>query len=126
MRIWVVVDASIVLSAGILTGSFCYFLFNFDTHANLTVSDKGILSACALCEKLSRDRILPNAFLYRLPATNAQAIAIAAFIVLCGALYASAGASLVIVSKMYVKLHRNCEMRRPCMLMKSHSLSGLL
>ena len=66
---------------------------------------KGILSACALCEKLARDRILPNAFLYRLPATNAQAVTIGAFIVLSGTLYASAGASLTIVSKMYVSRH---------------------
>ncbi|KAL5497753.1 hypothetical protein ACEPAH_2684 [Sanghuangporus vaninii] len=80
MRIWVVVDASIVLSAGVLTG---------------------ILSACALLEKLARDRVVPKKVLYQLPKTNAQAIAIASFTVLCGILYASASANLTIVSKMF-------------------------
>ncbi|KAL5478554.1 hypothetical protein ACEPAI_2738 [Sanghuangporus weigelae] len=80
MRIWVVVDASIVLSAGVLTG---------------------ILSACALLEKLARDRVVPTKVLYQLPKTNAQAIAIASFTVLCGILYVSASANLTIISKMF-------------------------
>ncbi|KAI5116511.1 hypothetical protein M0805_001866 [Coniferiporia weirii] len=79
MRIWVVVDASIVLSAGVLTG---------------------ILSACALCEKLARDRILPRAFLRRLR-TNAQGVTIAVFTVLSGTLYASSGASQQIMSSVF-------------------------
>ncbi|KAH8112836.1 amino acid permease-domain-containing protein [Phellopilus nigrolimitatus] len=80
LRIWVVVDASIVLSAGVLTG---------------------ILSACALCEKLARDNIAPRMFMYRLPATDAQAITITGFVALSGVLYASSGASLQIMSSVF-------------------------
>lgn len=95
MRIWIVVDASIVLSAGVLTGRFSGNFMKFGADIFNFI---GILSACALCEKLSRDRILPKSFLYRFPATNAQVVTILVFLAFSGIMYASAGASLTIVS----------------------------
>ncbi|TDL27804.1 hypothetical protein BD410DRAFT_893978 [Rickenella mellea] len=80
LRIWVVVDAVVVLSAGVLTG---------------------ILSACALLERLAHDRAVPQIFAKRMPLTGSHAVAIFAFTVLCGVLYASAGANAVIISKMF-------------------------
>lgn len=80
LRIWVVVDAVIVLCGGVLTG---------------------ILSACELFERLARDRFLPHLFTRRLPATGAPAFSIAAFVAFSYVLYASSGASLGIMSKMF-------------------------
>ncbi|KAI4527006.1 hypothetical protein K525DRAFT_264562 [Schizophyllum commune Loenen D] len=80
LRIWVVVDSVVVLSGGVLTG---------------------ILSACELLEQLSRDRVLPRAFNHPLPLTGAHYLSVGAFVVLSIVLYASTGASLTIISKMF-------------------------
>jgi len=74
------VDAVVVLCAGVLTG---------------------ILGACELSERLARDRILPRFFLRTIPITKAPFFAIIWFTVFCGLLYASTGANLAIVSKMF-------------------------
>ncbi|KAL0945974.1 hypothetical protein HGRIS_012252 [Hohenbuehelia grisea] len=80
LRIWIVVDAMIVLCGGVLTG---------------------ILSACELFEQLANDRILPELFLRTLPITRSPYISVFSFIAFSLALYASAGASLPILSKMF-------------------------
>ncbi|KAJ7291814.1 AAAP amino acid permease [Mycena rebaudengoi] len=80
LRRWIVVDAIIVLSGGILTG---------------------ILSVCALLEQLANDRIIPQIFLNVLPISGAPHIAILSFTALNALLYASAGAKLSIVSNMF-------------------------
>ncbi|EIN12814.1 hypothetical protein PUNSTDRAFT_28714, partial [Punctularia strigosozonata HHB-11173 SS5] len=79
LRIWIVVDAVIVLSGGVLTG---------------------ILSACELLQRLAHDRVIPRYFLSKLP-TQAPYVTILSFGVFCGILYASSGASLQVVSKMF-------------------------
>ncbi|KIY49872.1 hypothetical protein FISHEDRAFT_40892 [Fistulina hepatica ATCC 64428] len=83
LRLWVVVDAFVVLCGGILTG---------------------VLSACELFEKLAHDRVLPRKFLAAFPLSGAPYLAILSFDVVCGVLYASTGASLSIVSKMWFSL----------------------
>lgn len=60
----------------------------------------GILSACELLSQLAHDRVIPQAFLRTLPKTGAPYVAVVSFIAFSGALYASAGAELNIVSKM--------------------------
>ncbi|KAI0070664.1 hypothetical protein K474DRAFT_1669815 [Panus rudis PR-1116 ss-1] len=80
LRIWVVVDAVVVLCGGVLTG---------------------ILGASELSNRLSHDRLLPQLFLRRLPVTGAPFASMISFAVFCGVLYATAGASLSIVSKMF-------------------------
>ncbi|KAF7335637.1 Aaap amino acid permease [Mycena venus] len=80
LRKWLVVDATIVLCGGVLTG---------------------ILSACELFEQLAHDRIIPQVFLYSLPISSAQYISITVFTAISAALYASSGGSLAIVSKMF-------------------------
>ncbi|KAK1216606.1 hypothetical protein PQX77_020726 [Marasmius sp. AFHP31] len=80
LRVWIVVDAVIVLCGGVLTG---------------------VLSACELFEQLARDRVLPQFFLRGLPITKAPYISVMSFISFCGILYASTSASLAIVSKMF-------------------------
>lgn len=52
-------------------------------------------------EKLAQDRILPQLFLRRIPSTNAQAVTICVFTLFSGVLYASVGANLQIISKVY-------------------------
>ncbi|CAK5282919.1 unnamed protein product [Mycena citricolor] len=61
----------------------------------------GILSACELFEQLSHDRILPRIFQNALPFTGAPYVSIVVFTAVNAALYASSGASLAIVSKMF-------------------------
>ncbi|KAF7986066.1 hypothetical protein HWV62_41454 [Athelia sp. TMB] len=61
----------------------------------------GIFSACEMLEQLAHDRIIPKVFLKTLPRTGAHYVAVLAFIVLSGIIYASSGASLVVVSKMF-------------------------
>ncbi|KDQ56708.1 hypothetical protein JAAARDRAFT_157891 [Jaapia argillacea MUCL 33604] len=80
LRTWAVVDAVVVLCGGVLTG---------------------ILSACELLERLAHDRVLPAAFLKSLPLTGSPHVAIISFVVFSGVLYASSGASLAIMSKMF-------------------------
>ncbi|KAJ6537397.1 amino acid permease-domain-containing protein [Mycena vulgaris] len=80
LRKWIVVDAAVVLCGGVLTG---------------------ILSACELFEQLANDRIVPQAFLNVLPLTGAPYVSVIAFTAINAGLYASAGASLAIVSKMF-------------------------
>ncbi|TFK52934.1 hypothetical protein OE88DRAFT_1656621 [Heliocybe sulcata] len=80
LRVWTVIDAIVVLCGGVLTG---------------------IMSACELIERLAHDRVLPKSFLKTMPGTGSPYVAVLAFVAFSGALYASAGASLVIVSKMF-------------------------
>ncbi|KAJ7775998.1 amino acid permease-domain-containing protein [Mycena maculata] len=80
LRKWIVVDAAVVLCGGVLTG---------------------ILSACELFQQLSNDRIVPQLFLKVLPLSGSPYISVLTFTVLNLMLYASAGASLSIVSKMF-------------------------
>ncbi|KAF8888797.1 amino acid permease-domain-containing protein [Infundibulicybe gibba] len=80
LRVWVVIDAFIVLCGGVLTG---------------------ILSACELLEQLASHRILPNLFLNTIPATGSPYLSVLLFTGFCGILYASAGASLNIISSMF-------------------------
>jgi hypothetical protein len=76
----VVVDAVVVLCAGVLTG---------------------ILSACELLVKLSCDRILPRVFLATVPATGAPYVTVFSFIAFSALIYASTGANLIVVSQMF-------------------------
>ncbi|KAJ7230350.1 amino acid permease-domain-containing protein [Mycena pura] len=80
LRKWIVVDATVVLCGGVLTG---------------------ILSACELFEQLALDRILPQVFLNVLPLSDAPYISILAITALNAVFYASAGASVAVVSKMF-------------------------
>ncbi|KAF8843445.1 hypothetical protein BDN67DRAFT_945384 [Paxillus ammoniavirescens] len=80
LRIWVAVDAVIVLCAGVLTG---------------------VTSACELLAELSRDRVLPPAFLASLPHTGAPYVAIISFVGFSSVIYASTGADLIAISKMF-------------------------
>lgn len=61
----------------------------------------GVLSACELLERLAHDRVIPEIFLRVMPRTGSSHVSIIAFVGLCAALYASTGASLSIVSKMF-------------------------
>ncbi|KAG1872974.1 amino acid permease-domain-containing protein [Suillus subalutaceus] len=80
LRIMVVVDAVVVLCAGVLTG---------------------ILSACELLIKLSCDRVLPRVFLATVPATGAPYVTVVSFIAFSALIYASTGANLIVVSQMF-------------------------
>ncbi|KAF8128644.1 amino acid permease-domain-containing protein [Boletus edulis] len=80
LRIWVATDAVIVLCAGVLTG---------------------ITSACELLAELAHDHVLPRTFLAVLPYTKALYVSILSFIGFSGAIYASTGANLIVVSKMF-------------------------
>ncbi|TCD62055.1 hypothetical protein EIP91_007531 [Steccherinum ochraceum] len=79
LRIWIVVDAVVVLCGGVLTG---------------------VLGACELAERLARDRLLPQVFLKKLT-TGAPAVSIGCFLLFNIVLYASSGFSLAIISKMF-------------------------
>ncbi|KAF8558693.1 hypothetical protein OG21DRAFT_1481374 [Imleria badia] len=80
LRVWVVTDAVIVLCAGVLTG---------------------IASACELLAELAHDHALPRIFLAAFPYTKALYVSVLSFVGFSGAIYASTGANLVVVSKMY-------------------------
>ncbi|KAJ7054822.1 amino acid permease-domain-containing protein [Mycena amicta] len=80
LRTLVVVDATVVLCGGVLSG---------------------ILSACQLFEQLARDRILPTVFLSTLPLTDAPHVSILAITLLNAAFYGSAAMSVSVVSKMF-------------------------
>ncbi|KAK0205192.1 amino acid permease-domain-containing protein [Desarmillaria ectypa] len=80
LRIWIVVDAIIVLCGGVLTG---------------------ILSACELFEKLTNDRVLPQLFVQPLPLFQSPYVSVLSFAAFSGVIYATTGASLVIMSKLF-------------------------
>ncbi|KAJ7136289.1 AAAP amino acid permease [Mycena filopes] len=80
LRKWIVVDAAVVLCGGVLTG---------------------ILSACELFQQLAHDRIVPQLFLRVMPFSGAPYVSVLAFTAINGVLYASAGARLDVVSKMF-------------------------
>ncbi|PBK76124.1 AAAP amino acid permease [Armillaria solidipes] len=80
LRVWIVVDAIIVLCGGVLTG---------------------ILSACELFEKLTNDRVLPQVFIHPFPFTRSPYVSVLSFAVFSGVIYATTCASLVIMSKMF-------------------------
>ncbi|KAG6833272.1 hypothetical protein H0H87_009447 [Tephrocybe sp. NHM501043] len=71
LRTWIVVDAIIVLCGGVLT------------------------------EQLALHRVLPVFFLRALPRTGSPYISVLSFIAFSGVLYASAGASLTVISQMF-------------------------
>lgn len=60
----------------------------------------GILSACELLEQLARDRVVPSIFLKVMPSTGSPYLSVLLIAGFSGAIYASAAASLSIVSKM--------------------------
>ncbi|KZS91996.1 hypothetical protein SISNIDRAFT_474934 [Sistotremastrum niveocremeum HHB9708] len=80
LRTWLVVDALLVLCGGMFTG---------------------ILSACAVLEKLALDRVLPPLFLKRMPVTGSPYFSILCFTCLCGVIYATTGANLTVSSQMF-------------------------
>ncbi|KAJ7844513.1 amino acid permease-domain-containing protein [Mycena olivaceomarginata] len=80
LRKWIVVDAAVVLCGGVLTG---------------------ILSATELFSQLAYDRVVPQVFLRVLPVSGAPYVSVLMFTGMSGVLYASTGASLAIVSKMF-------------------------
>ncbi|KAI6165303.1 amino acid permease-domain-containing protein [Pisolithus thermaeus] len=80
LRIWVAIDAVVVLCAGVLTG---------------------VLSACELLCELSHDRVLPRTFRAPLPLTGAPYISVLCFMGLSIAIYASTGANLTIISEIF-------------------------
>ncbi|KAJ7342876.1 amino acid permease-domain-containing protein [Mycena albidolilacea] len=80
LRKWIVVDAAVVLCGGVLTG---------------------ILSATELFSQLAYDRVVPQVFLRVLPVSGAPYVSVLVFTGMSGVLYASTGASLAIVSKMF-------------------------
>ncbi|KAJ7508836.1 amino acid permease-domain-containing protein [Mycena galericulata] len=80
MRRWVVADAIVVLSGGVLIG---------------------ILGVCELFRKLAHDRIVPHIFLNALRLTDAPYVSVLAFGVCNVVMYGCAGGSLAIVSKMF-------------------------
>ncbi|KAF9556823.1 hypothetical protein CPC08DRAFT_641000 [Agrocybe pediades] len=80
LRTWIVVDAIIVLCGGVLTG---------------------ILAACELFEQLTMHRVIPKVFLRVIPKTGSPYVSVLSFIAFCGMLYATAGASLTVISEMF-------------------------
>lgn len=98
LRVWVVTDAVIVLCAGVLTGDTVHAatLPFFDNDVLLA----GITSASELLAQLAHDHVLPRTFLAALPYTKALYVSILSFVGFSGAIYASTGANLVVVSKM--------------------------
>ena len=74
------VDAVIVLCGGVLTG---------------------IVSACELLDQLALHRVLPSIFLRFIPLTGSPYISVLSFMTFSMMLYASAGASLTVISGMF-------------------------
>jgi amino acid transporter len=58
----------------------------------------GILSAAELLVQLASDRVIPRLFLRHLPVTHSPYGAVLIFVAFCGALYASAGADVNVMS----------------------------
>ena len=61
----------------------------------------GILSACELLEQLSLHRVIPKVFLQLLPKTGSPYISVLSFVAFSGMLYATASASLTVISEMF-------------------------
>ncbi|KAF8902544.1 AAAP amino acid permease [Gymnopilus junonius] len=80
LRTWIVVDAIVVLCGGVLTG---------------------ILAASELLEQLALHRVIPQLFLRLLPKTGSPYVSVLSFMAFCALLYATAGASLTIISDMF-------------------------
>ncbi|KAF8957524.1 AAAP amino acid permease [Flammula alnicola] len=80
LRTWIVIDAIIVLCGGVLTG---------------------ILSACELLEQLALHRVIPKLFLNLIPRTGSPYVSVLSFVAFSGMLYATAGASLNVISEMF-------------------------
>ena len=92
---WVVVDAIVVLCAGVLTGMkriFTSFCYQFTGRS-------GVLSASELFQQLAYDRVLPHVFLRAMPVSHAPFIAILSFAGFCVAFYASSGGRLIVLSQ---------------------------
>ncbi|KAJ3964665.1 AAAP amino acid permease [Lentinula raphanica] len=79
-RIYIAVNAIIVLCGGVLTG---------------------ILSACELLEQLTLDRLVPISFSWVMPVSNAPYVSVLSFVAFVGIIYASTGAQFSIVSEMF-------------------------
>ncbi|KAJ3576426.1 hypothetical protein NP233_g441 [Leucocoprinus birnbaumii] len=80
LRIWIVIDAIVVLCGGVLTG---------------------IVAACELFGQLAQIRAIPALYLRVLPATGAPYASILSFGGFCGLLYASAAGRLDVLSLMF-------------------------
>ncbi|KAF9531070.1 AAAP amino acid permease [Crepidotus variabilis] len=80
LRIFIVIDAVVVLCGGVLAG---------------------ILSACELLEQLALHRVVPSVFLWLVPRTGSPYVSVLTFVVFVGMLYATASASLAIISEMF-------------------------
>jgi len=61
----------------------------------------GILAACELLEQLSMHRVIPKVFLRVIPRTGSPYVSVLSFVAFGGILYASAGASLTVISEMF-------------------------
>ncbi|KAL4267203.1 hypothetical protein AB1N83_003056 [Pleurotus pulmonarius] len=80
LRIWIVVDAMVVLCGGVLAG---------------------FVSSCQLFEQLAQDRILPQLYLKTMRVTSSPHISIFTCASFCALLYATAAADLSLLSKMF-------------------------
>ena len=98
LRIWVATDAVIVLCGGVLTGEARYTPWLLLCWCLIGIL--GIASACELLAELAHDHVLPRTFLAALPYTRALYVAIISFVCFSGAIYASTGANLIVISKM--------------------------
>lgn len=101
LSILVTVDAVLILAATVLAGEFSRHSKSSFGPA-LTFDIAGLVSATALLHRLSRDGLLPQALLKPLPVTGVPAFAVAVFTALCIIVYGSSGASLNVVSSMWV------------------------
>jgi len=80
LRILLVIDASLVLAGGVLTGLF---------------------TACGLLQTLAQDGVLPKLLLRTIPVTGGPAFTVIFFILGCFTLYASSTFSLSIISSVF-------------------------
>ena len=80
LRVLVVVDASLVLAGGVLTGLF---------------------TACGLLQTLAQDGVLPKFLLRTMPVTGGPVFTVIFFILGCIILYASSTFSLSIISSVF-------------------------
>ncbi|KXN88408.1 hypothetical protein AN958_07314, partial [Leucoagaricus sp. SymC.cos] len=85
LRIWIVIEAVVVLCGGVLT---C------------------ILVVCELFGQPAADTAIPTVFLRELPVTGAPFAFIITFAAFCGLLYVSAAGRLDVVSQMLLKYNR--------------------
>ncbi|KAH8922094.1 hypothetical protein BT69DRAFT_1220705 [Atractiella rhizophila] len=80
LEIWIVTDAAVVLSFGVLTG---------------------ILSTISLIQRLSVDRVIPSFFTQEVTWAKTPPWSILAFVFLSGVLYATTAADIVIISQIF-------------------------